>query len=444
MSGIGNKNKYQGFHNISRRDFMRMLALTGGSIAIGNFLSSCGPNGLPTPNTTLVSGFLTAAPGIETQDAVDATATAEARPDSNYSLSEVANKYRPFFKFSMDHGEEEDYRPCSWQWFYQHSDIEDSYISAYDSDGNPIYSTNHYPMGGDYSIVLTHSDDLNNSSDVRNNHFSEGWFIVNTDDADHGQTWDEVNQGAGTYCHATYLSDLYPNLGAYAYNLEYWVLFGYNQTTYCPPTYTCNHKADLVCIQMVIAQNRIVRISFMQHGDAIQIYDLPEVNTGVYVSLQGKDFNGDTHGEGATKVTALRWHQEGPDYVFRSYSHSDPYIYLASIGQGSTSPNHPYIFFEWGTHEPWPNDTGTYPGTPNHGGDSYSVYPYPEPVTLLDENNDAPFIFFGGKYETDPAGIMLHKPWFLPIGNVLSHSRPDMDPYKDYKGDITWPPTITS
>jgi hypothetical protein len=320
-----------------------------------------------------------------------------------FSYNQLVQRFRPYYKFSNDGGVE-DYRPCSWEWFYSHSTLKDSQGQI---------ST----IGNNFGMVLQHSD-------IRSPGMPYDANILINDEYEHGQSWLEALDGAGSYCHC---SSITPNL----INIEYWLLFGFNKTTV-----KGDHKGDLVCVQMVYDKqsDRIIRVTFSIHGSVIEAFGIP---TGNYqlTNLQGLDINGQPITQQVIKIdipSNLEYQKDG-----WWHDPSDLYLYF-TLDPRSNRYEHLVVYFEWGTHEPWPNDSGSITSVPSHNGSAFSFLP--NKVHLLDAHIDEPFLYFGGNLG-DPVGIMRHRSWLIddPLVNIPPNMRVDKEIYTQL-GPLRWPP----
>ena len=411
---------------LSRRNFLKLATMVGGSLVFSSSLDGCGP-----PCTSPNGACPTNTPGTPILSPTELQGA--------YSYLMALHNQPCYLFSSRDNGE--GYRPCSWQFFYDHSDLKSGNVTT------PLANSNH-----DYSSVLA-------ASDVHNPGFSTEAVIEIDDSAAHGEAWPGVyNNGTGSYCHIT-------PIGSYRdkeiYNLEYWTLFAFNKFAPLP---TRDHKGDLICVQMVYNEyyGCITRIAFIIHGCIIQAFDLPvrrdpkrcpiEVIDGLDVTA---DPNAVTTHISVRKVPCRReyheidtsklpeWEQAligaGELLDYSSYEASDSDVYFA---EGVDGYVHPCLFFEHGSHETWPNASGSLATAPSHSGGYYSFIP--KDITLLDSNKteNRPFMYFGGHLGSShgPVGLQLHNSWLNPEPPVLARARDDMDPYLSL-GSFTWPPT---
>jgi hypothetical protein len=338
-------------------------------------------------------------------------------------LNVLAQRFRPYLKFSHYHNDEH-YRPCSWQWIYERSTLHDQ--------------IGEERIGNNYSKVLR-------DSDIKVSGFNKDANIKIDNNAEGGDSWQAAVEGNGIYCHASKVNywGKSSSTDTQFINLEYWLLFGYNR---CHNV--ADHKGDVVCVHAVYSLNedRICRVTFGIHGSAIIAFDIPMWNSG-YKWFDGIDIDGQKISTYNMKVKI----PENYQYQFGSsiptpggfydldFSSSTPNLFFA-YDETTKKYEHIVVFLEHGSHEAWPNKTGGYKFAPNHRGTSYSFLP--KKVNLLDRSTDSPFYYFGGKFG-DPKGLMRHRTWFLEYDDpqVSDAIRTDMSPYEDL-GPVKWPPLL--
>jgi hypothetical protein len=315
----------------------------------------------------------------------------------------------------------EAYRPCSWQWFYSHSSlIKDERLVK--DIGNTFR---------EFVEVLAYSD-------VRkwDKYKSDKINVKIHDDAEHGDNWVNAKKGNGFYCHCSQIDE---NL----INIEYWVLFGYNRPTKLSRWVA--HKGDLICIEMVFnkADDQIIRVAFNIHGCVIEAFDIIEPENTWLIDLKedykGLNLDGNPTSINVKKIriSSEKRYQSGEPQWYQGYYPADPVLYFAQDKETKWY-DHLIVFLEWGTHEPWPNDSGGFFSTPKHNGTGYSFIP--KSVTVLDPCIDEPFMYFGG-HIGDPVGPMRHRSWYIDDNTI----KIPQDALKDEAlytqlGPLSWPP----
>jgi hypothetical protein len=231
-----------------------------------------------------------------------------------------------------------------------------------------------------------------------------------------------------------------------------------------------NHNGDLIVVSLVYCKScgesgQIIRATFVQHGTLILDYDLNQFPIANVDYETFTDMNVQTYS--ARHLTNLTNYYENEHYLGVSQSDAstcwggcavycfsglDP-IGCAACTQGCSllqtiasikdlhTPassadggaqvyfvqdpdtqlyDHIAVYPEWGSHEPWPSKNGSTLCMPSHGGTGKSFLP--KQVTYLGTTSDmmdsgydnAPFIFYNGKWGSDPQPPILHREWLYP------------------------------
>lgn len=322
------------------------------------------------------------------------------------SYEKLAQRFRPYLKFSNEDGQSDPCRPCSWQWFWQSSQLE----------GQECVIVQRGQLSGNPARVLDFADIRKNQ--LANNFEGSLEYKLIPDSKD-GQAWEDAKGGVGLYCHIE-------SINARLVNIEYWLLFAHNQTTVAG-----DHWGDVVGVGLVYDkdQDKLLRANFLIHGRVIEAFDLQKATRSNAIQLSCGN-------------TALQLHfnenarcQDGP---WNIYDPSDPMVYLAR-NSDTSKYEHIVLFLEWGSHEPWPNGGGSYITSPKHDGDSYSFLP--QSVQLIYWEGQAvaghePFVFYAAIIG-DPPGLMYHRMWYgSPVPDQF---RGDRNPYQQLD-KLSWPP----
>lgn len=340
----------------------------------------------------------------------------------------LAHRFRPYFKFSIDSDRQEKCRPCTWEYFYKNSNLFfEKWIVDPNARPNLQLRKLDISIGTNYSQVL-------NYSDLR--HVNEDTYDYNiniNDEAKQGQEWADAKRGDGFYFHATWISED-------MLNLEYWVLFGFNDRTRGR-----NHKGDIICVQMVYYKpyDKIIRVSYSIHGQCLEAFDIPlnpkpiPLGLSDTLDLSGTDFNGREITQSVKRIFIYEDDacQVGPASWGYDGAHKEIFFAHDPL---TGAYEHLVAFLEWGSHEPWPNESGSVSTAANHNGEGYSFLP--DHVTNLVTDNDYhyPFRYFGGTLG-DPRGIMMHRSWYLSNTDPYPRKLVDKNPYEQLKL-LKWPP----
>jgi hypothetical protein len=330
----------------------------------------------------------------------------------------LAERFRPYYKFSVDRGREP-CRPCSWQWFAAHGEL---------YHGAQRLATASQ-LASDPSNLLSFAD-----ADIRTTRQPVGLLKLRakTPESHAGEPWSAViNDGAGLYAQCE-------DAGGGLIVLTYWTLFGFNKTTV-----TGDHEGDIIAVTVIYSRfsNRLVRVSYGMHGAVIESFDLPPTSEEL-VELKGRDPENKPVSILARRVRTPRNYQDGPWW----HSPSRAEVYFAQ-DPDSRRFEHLAIYCEWGSHEPWPNPTGSVMTAPKHTGDDVSFLP--RKVRYLGSFADptpteAPFVYFNGVWGDDPKGIIFHRACFYPEGRAKNRFKIPLNKFVDrdfFDGArLGWPP----
>jgi hypothetical protein len=287
----------------------------------------------------------------------------------------------------------------------------------------------------------------------------------NPDPYSGGELWSEVKtHGYGIYAHIEQINEPGQPLSANdLYNIEYFILYPFNRgltNTLCQiGDIVANHEfadhdGDLdPAVTLVYSKSldQIIRATYSEHGQIVMVYDLMKDN---FPTIQDTVLTGTSISTGqyggenvsAKKMSLTRIYvDKGPGGIPNGFTQ---FCFIVCIPTGFTytdfyeptdSNNYVYfvdpdntghfehiaVFAENGAHEMYPSAAGDTFCLPNHNGDGTSFLP--DQVTYLgtlsdqmDETHptgDAPFIFFNGKWGSDPQPPIMHGQWYYPILN---------------------------
>jgi hypothetical protein len=386
-----------------------------------------------------------------------------AQAQAQMSLADqkaLAMRFRPYIKTSVD-GSPEKYRPANWDWFVERSRMVQNYqpqdggagcagIGTADpqNDGQPLSPApdlqNHpealiQPPGANLAQFAISGGAVPD--------YRYALHLLNGDQYYGGEPWDDViKSGHGLYAHVEQVSDVKGPLDIF--NIEYTIVWAYNNG------YCSHHDADITTIVVLYdrAADMLTRITYSMHGNVLQAYRLASPTSIDLGGVSGTDQNGVE-----TTASSAKLHISAADAYGIStataaavtYAASDSYVYMVRDGT-SLRWEHPVIFAEAGSHEPWPNDSGRIFTASTHNGSSVSFLPGDVQIlgTPAAPNPDfAPFIRYNGKFGTDPVTLVMHNAWYWPgvegrlhnYFNIPPGRFDELDPY-DPKGKLGWPP----
>jgi len=329
-----------------------------------------------------------------------------------------------------------------------------------------------------------------------------------SDDYSGGQQWSDVKKhGYGIYAHIEQINEPGMPVGANdLYNIEYFILYPFNRgltNQLCEAANLvhdhewADHDGDLdPAVTLVYSKSldQIIRATYSEHGEIIMVYDFMNDNATVLqrVVLSGTSLSGQYGGENvsAQEVAVNQIYlDEGPGGIpydihfagpcpfclptgfdFRNfYKPTDGNNYVYFVQDPDTGRfEHIADFAEYGAHEMYPAQSGDTFCLPNHNGDGTSFLP--DQVTYLGRlsdqmdkahpTGDAPFIFFNGKWGSDPQPPIMHGQWYYPILNrsrcvggsacIPQHRIADPSLYQTFSPNyppgvegppLPWPPT---
>lgn len=259
------------------------------------------------------------------------------------------------------------------------------------------------------------------------------------------------------------------------YNVEYITLYPFN---YGLADKTCRwgaqkenqpyvHYGDMTFLTLTYCKScdQIIRATFSAHGQVLQDFDLmndkstgnpvpgmtftgnvlfvgwfslPQLTQPVQNVLTAEDDASWNDPLPAKKVSTSFWYVvPGEEVTDPTGAILDRTFYMPDVDSNNNfTGNYVYFvqdpitnrfehiaaFVEWGSHELYPNPTGDSFCCPKHGGDGTLFLP--DKVTYLGTLNDmtsnpnyaadAPFVFFNGKWGSDPQPSVMHRTWYYP------------------------------
>jgi hypothetical protein len=280
--------------------------------------------------------------------------------------------YRPYLRFSIDHGSGETFRPTDVGLYLNTSDIHSS-----ESQDNDTILSRQALMQNPLLLLFISKD--GQFSNIETCPAKTNFYVNPNNDAGRpGNPWDEVlaAKNIGLYGHVTPIclgsSNQYDRTKIVTasdcaslvlfYKIEYWQFFGFNSNDII--FNAGDHEGDWDTIQIIyrpgvtLDSGQISTVLYYAHGKEMA-FDMSSqigsslMENGSVLELQGNQYNmpvpdlSETGAEAAARNHVLR--------LFK-----DP-----STGQFT----HPLVFVERGGHEFWPSPFWGYIGTQKHGGD---------------------------------------------------------------------------
>lgn len=401
---------------------------------------------------------------------------------------ELVQRFRPYILSSDSGGGTgslEPYHPATWQWYVQNSSLKEgskTIVPTASVSWDPPNFMNLVSFSADLAVQAADTGaqlPLNSGDATVTKGVSSSEQAVAGPIA--GEDWAFVAQGDGVYGHVERLG-LAPPPGqtdSRVVNIDYTIVWSYNESP-GSKSITGNHFGDITFLVVLYdpVVDRIVRITYPQHGCALDLYQIPATPMAVVQSIDMLDVTGKTAEHNVISLSIDSAHEADDhrkDCTGGSYTAPASNIMLSADPLDPTSRfEHPLVFAEYGSHESWPNRTGSLVEAGVHDG--YGITWMPAFVTKLPAfdaptNSNKAFLHYNGKFGTDPASLVLHSTWCWPTvsldpvgtatpqhvsvpcvytnhrsdgsiinqqdGNLSGFS--DMLPY-EAKGNLAWPP----
>ena len=356
-----------------------------------------------------------------------AAMAAAGLPLPSEDAEQLARRFRPYDKFSVEGNAQEPCHPCSWQWFAAHSDLL--------SGDKQIFSAEQ--MGKNPGLLLSAPEGNILTATNRTGPLK----LIPRSGTEGGEPWAAVHDtGAGLYVQVE-------DAGGNLIVLTYWNLFAFNRTTAIAAWGGGNHSGDITGVVLVYdrVRDQLVRASFGLHGRILESFDLAGGTIVRHEELTGRRTDGgdESVSSQVMRIAPEAKYEDGP-YYFKPAEPAD--LYWAQDPQ-SRRFDHLVVFYEWGSHEPWPSPGGSLPLTPDHNGQGISFLP--ATVRFLGSFShppaaEAPLVYFNGYWGSVPKGLIFHRACFYPEGRSRNHFRippggfVDRDPFS--KTTLPWPP----
>jgi hypothetical protein len=271
-------------------------------------------------------------------------------------------RFRPFYRFSRDGGEEE-YRPADAEWYIRHSELHD-----HQSETDPP-KVKKEELSNNPALILSGS---------------QAGHYLNIDNAFRAGDgdWNRIAaEATGLYGRVSPLNLNSPKphevadpAQINAYKIEYWQFFAFDQV----PGQSCTagvgdtHEGDWEGIQLVIAAGadlKILRVRHNVHSTDV-VFDLANAS-GPSISLGGGFV--EYRGPGVGDPSFDLWLNKSSD------TRNSSRVRFFCNEDGCT---HPVAYIEYGGHAFWPTEFWTWPVMPKHGGDSSHAYLVTPPTNL--------------------------------------------------------------
>jgi hypothetical protein len=387
---------------------------------------------------------------------------------------QLLNRFRPCFLFSQNgDSKPEDYRPADVRWYIARSEL----LASGDEDSSPVIDNDHLVQNPETILALMYSSgppwnpvplySLTNilENTVKTKYYInplEKWQGNNGNPGRHGESWDVILQkkNVGLYGHVV-RADTYYQRGliqgrdpaAYKYmKIEYWQLFGYNDTG--QDFDIADHEGDWATVQLLYdpdldpaihsatlppGTNPIVSIYHYAHGHEMR-FDMSGAEIAAlpdFTFLPGWENFTNTYRIYLGGNAGKSFDEAGPDAICNTL--------ILRIDPQTQEFSHPVVYIEHGTHEFWPTSQGVFTGhgdvagiefegqAPPHRGDDFDHSYLTENVPNLGEvghplaevEGADIVLHYNGYYGAfshknhSPPGPVLHTEWTYPANDPI-------------------------
>lgn len=355
---------------------------------------------------------------------------------------ELAQRFRPYYKFT----DGEDFHPCSWQFFLSRSDLiwEGGFPIVVVKNTNFASKT----IAKNPQVLLKSFK----NADIRTSANAVPSLRLRFDSKYYpGLPWSAVMRGNGLYAQVEHADNR-------TVVITYWTLFARNEVdtgAFIGGTIlggNPSHQGDLIAVNLVydIPSDSLTRASFVAHGDSINSFNLANPAAETLVTLRGRRPNYNDIVDVAAKkidIEKKNCYQTGPNRGWENYKPAARSVYFVQKEKGEPF-EHIAIYLERNSHEPWPNQFGSYPFVPEHDGNGTSFLPsnvhFIGSISSAVPDRESLF-YFNGKWG-DPLSIAFHKTCFYKNGwnnghfKIPKKSFIDLDPF--HEGPLSWPPPL--
>jgi hypothetical protein len=264
-------------------------------------------------------------------------------------------KYRPFYRFSKDGGEE-DQRPADARWYVQQSAL----LSAGDKGDT---SAVLYPLG----VLQVLPDALLTKPpgaplDPSHTNCVDTYLSPNGSDdgkplSERGATWQEIEttRNIGLYGHVSRLAN-----NPLAVQVQYWQFYPYNDAHH---DLIADHEGDWELVEVTViistdqpAKDTTLSVTHYVHGQPVTTF----FGEGTFEDSE----------IGLIKVLGTQPKNVQLDSPLGPLAAFGGHLELFCEGNDRTKCTHPVVYIEHGTHASWPTKDWEWTAAPKHGGDS--------------------------------------------------------------------------
>ena len=300
-----------------------------------------------------------------TRDLAKADDDGDGMPD--VIEDQLLARFRPFYRFSMSSGDDEDSRPADVVWYVQRSELYDHHTETADDQ---IFK--QAQLANTPSLILTASS--HGSSNVASSRQQADYWLNITNTFRGGESdWTRIqNEATGLYGHVVPLHESADPDAITGYKIEYWQFYAFNPVPGQIDCYSISdsHEADWEGVELVVEpdQHTIRSVRHHVHSDDV-VFELKQgtpVNIGGgFSEYRGRDYRG-----------LIDLHTPGPGGIGWAQNN------LARFNCNEDGCTHPVVYIEHGGHASWPTEFWSWPGVLNHDGNSPHAYLVATPPNL--------------------------------------------------------------
>src|SRR5260221_7816065 len=280
--------------------------------------------------------------------------------------TELLQRFRPYYRFSKNNGQDEQYPPTNPMIYIEHSLLRNS---DDETDKKGIIR-NWGTFSPNASLLLrvgcNGSLNISECSNLIVHHKRSRYHLQVEPSFHYGfdslqgvhDYWKFVEESANVGLYGHVVLDPKGN-----YKIEYWQFYAYNNSD---SDHDYDHAGDWEGINLVVDKDgfKIISISYFVHGTEIKFQ--MECSWGVTIPIADDmiEIRGDRRTDkcDAEIQESVNLLEGRENYLVRLYGEMLP--------DGSRQYTHPVVYIEYGTHASWPNEHGRWIGAPDHNGDS--------------------------------------------------------------------------
>ncbi|WP_315823294.1 hypothetical protein [Paraflavitalea speifideaquila] len=351
---------------------------------------------------------------------------------------QLLEKFRPYYKFTLRNGTQDEYRPADVFWYLNKSEV----LSSDNENSSPLIK--NQDLTGNSAILLTAFG--GDANIIRNRNFSKYHINplasvngVGNDPGRHGNNWQTIlnNKNIGLYGHVVPVK-IQANrefdydhvfsssdIGKTYYKIEYWQFWGYSAAHM--PANIGDHEGDWTTVQVIYdpENKRIKEIAHFAHGMKFSFrFSALRDNFPIRIDQgNGMEYRGVNYSTSIDLVS----HDLRFTWNMNEYARAQDNVVRVYADPITGEYTHPVVYIENGTHEYYPTEHWNYYTAPAHKGNGYSFLTN-TPIHLGEVEypvNYKVILQFNGKWgaysplNDPPVGPALHRQWTWPATSSI-------------------------